>query len=219
VLALVLIVIVSALTAEADGPPSGQRSSERQVNEHEAAPTAVIDALLAAQRGDDAEAAAALFENDALIADPSGQPAFGTDAVRRLIERLHGWEAGARQANGDEVIWAESLPNWQPSAAPTDLELRLQQEVPHYAATRWMCAVVTDGKIRAVTALATDGARSCEAAEPPPGTRSPWMPAVAAMVASLVCLVQRAPGQPTTGRRHFIDALGAWRRAKGGTES
>jgi hypothetical protein len=219
VLALVLIVIVSALTAEADGLPSGQRASEQRLNENKAAPTEVIDAFLTAQRGGDAEAAAALFERDAVVTDASGQPARGTDAVRRLIERLNGWEAGARQANGDEVIWAESLPNWQPSAVSTDLELRLQQEVPHYAVTRWMCAVITDGKIHAVTALAVDGERSCETAEPTPGTRFPWMPAVAAMVAALACLVQRAPQQPTTGGRPFIDALRAWHRARGGTES
>jgi hypothetical protein len=175
-----------------------QSSSPQQLSENQPGPTEVIEAFLAAQRVNDEEAAAALFANDALIADTAGRTTTGTDAVRRLIERLNGWEAGPRQANGHEVIWAESLPNWQPSAAPTDLDLLLEQEVPHYAYTQLMCAVVTDGKIHALIALATGSPRSCEpdqrssagAAIQPlsPASPSPPVgpPAVAGLMAILV---------------------------------
>jgi hypothetical protein len=161
---LVITVMLSLLTAgtftgvaKAVSLLSGQIS-----NESNTTPTEVIDAFLTAQRVDDTEAAAAVFENDASIADTSGRTAIGADAVRRLIESLNGWEAGPRQAHGSEVIWPESLPIWRLPDQPTELDLRLEQEVPHYASTRWMCAIVTDGKIRAVTALAEGSPRSCQ---------------------------------------------------------
>jgi len=171
VLPVLITVIVSALAAvvlagiaQADGLPSGQLPSEQQLNEYEAAPTEVINAFLAAQSVDDVDTAAAFFEADASITDSTGRSAFGTDAVRHLIYSLNGLEAGPRHATGHEVIWAESLPNWQPSAAPTDLDLLLEQEVPHYAFTQVMCAVVTDAKIHALITLAASSPRSCESA-------------------------------------------------------
>jgi hypothetical protein len=167
---LVTIVIVSALTvgtftgvAKAVRLLSGQISSVQNLNEKNASSMEVIDAFLSAQSVDDADAAAAEFEIDAVIADTAGRTTTGTNAVRRLIGSLNGWEAGPRQANGNEVIWAESLPIWKLPDAPSDLDLRLEQEVPHYASTQWMCAIVTNGKIQALT-LAAGRPRSCKPA-------------------------------------------------------
>jgi hypothetical protein len=140
----------------------GQFSSAQQLNENQAAPIVVIDGFLAAQGVEDVDAAAAFFAADASITDSSGRSAFGTYAVRRLIDSLIGWEAGPRQATGHEVIWAESLPIWPPSAVLADLDLRLEQEVPHYAYIQIMCAVVTDGKIHTLSTLAVGSPRSCE---------------------------------------------------------
>ena len=121
----------------------------------------MIDAFLAAQGVDDVEAAAALFETDALITDSSGHSGFGIDAVRPMIQSLHGWEAGPRQATDNEVTWAESLPIWKLPNPPTEFDLRLEQEVPHYAAIQIMCAVLTNGKIHALIVVPVGSPRSC----------------------------------------------------------
>jgi hypothetical protein len=64
-----------------------------------------------------------------------------------------GWEAGPRQANGDEVIWAESLPIWNLPDATTDLDLRLENG----------CASPTDGPVAThVTQFPTSGWRRCQ---------------------------------------------------------
>jgi hypothetical protein len=131
----------------------------QQLNENLAGPIDVIDAFLTAQGVD--EAATSFFETDALITDSSGRSAFGTDAVRLMIHSLNGWEAGPRQATGNEVTWAESLPIWKLPNPPTELDLRLEQEVPHYEYAHLMCAVVIDGKIHALIALAAGSPRSC----------------------------------------------------------
>ena len=144
----------------------GQVSSAQRLNESHVGPTDVIDAFLAAQGVDDVEAAAAFFETHALITDSSGHSAFGTDAVRPMIQSLQGWEAGPRQATGDEVTWAESLPIWKLPNPPTEFDLRLEQEVPHYAYTHLMCAVVADNGIHALIALAAGSQRSCPPALP-----------------------------------------------------
>ena len=81
-----------------------------------------------------------------------------------MIDSLNGLEAGPRHATGPEVIWAESLPNWRPSDRTTDLDLLLELEVPHYAYTQLMCAVVTDGKIHTLIVVAVANPRSCEPA-------------------------------------------------------
>ena len=167
VVRLVMAALLSATClwpAVASAQSQTDPTSAQQRNENQAAPIIVIDAFLVAQGEGDLDAAEAFFEPDALIIDSSGRSAFGTYAVRRLIDSVNGWEAGPRLAIGQEVTWAESLPIWRLSTAPTDFEVRLEQEVPHYAYVEIMCAVVTDGKIHALSVLAAGDERSCEPA-------------------------------------------------------
>jgi hypothetical protein len=166
VLVLALAAGMLARSTGGLGFPYRESSSEQQLNEDIASPTEVIDAFLATQSVHDVDAGATFFETDASITDRTGRTNSGTDAVRGMIGNLQGWEAGPRQATGDQVIWAESLPIWKLPAAPTELDLRLEQEVPHYAAIQLMCAVITGNKIHALIALPTSSPRSCDESEP-----------------------------------------------------
>ena len=153
---------IDPVLAQPGVPSPSQFSSAQQPSESRAAPVVVIDAFLAAQGVGDVDAAAAFFAADASITDSSGRSAFGNYAIRHLINGLNGWEAGPRLATGQEVTWAESLPIWHLSAAPTAFELALEQEVPHFAYVEILCAVVTDGKIYTLRELTVDSQRSCE---------------------------------------------------------
>jgi hypothetical protein len=168
-LPLVTLVIVSALIAglrtgapPIEKSPSIQISSEPQPHGANAGPSDIVEAILTARRMNDEAAAASLFANDASIVDSAGAKTTGAHAALRLIESLSGLEAWPRHANGNEVIWSEALPNWQPPAIPTDLDLLLEQEVPHYAYVQLMCAVVVDGKIHSLTTLRIGSPRTCE---------------------------------------------------------
>src|SRR5262249_11439731 len=150
-----------------------------------------------------------------------------SDVARRFIAKYGGDEAGSRQVTGDEVVWDERplirMSDSSP-AATTDQQSRLQQlvalhaaalsatnsgfqgfvapqDVPGSADVQVMCAVVIDGKIHAVIALAEESERSCHAAEPNPGTGFPWVLVVATSIASLSWLGHRSARQPPTGRR------------------
>jgi hypothetical protein len=74
----------------------------------------------------------------------------------RLIERYNDFEAGVPQVTGNEVVWTEALPIRTPDGLQFQQDTRpeLAAEVPYYAFVQAMCAVVTNGKIHAVIALA-----------------------------------------------------------------
>jgi hypothetical protein len=121
------------------------------------APGDVIGRFLAARQVHDINMAIKLFESDAVITDSAGNASRGTDAATRLIERYNGFEAGARQVTGNEVVWTEAIPIRTPDGLQfqQDTQPELAAEVPYYAFVQAMCAVVTNGKIHAVIALAT----------------------------------------------------------------
>jgi hypothetical protein len=121
-------------------------------------PGDVIDRFLSARQTGDVDTASNLFQSDASFTDSSGATAHGTDAGRRLFERYEGFEAGPRQVTGDEVVWTEALPIRTPDNLQfqVDAQPELSAEVPRYAFVQAMCAVVTNGRIRAVIALPVD---------------------------------------------------------------
>jgi hypothetical protein len=118
-------------------------------------PDEVIDTFLSARQIGDAHTATNLFQGDASFTDSAGYTSYGMDAATRLIERYNGFEAGPRQVTGREVVWTEALPIRTPDGLQFQQELmpELSPEVPRYAFIQAICAVVTNGKIHAVTAL------------------------------------------------------------------
>jgi hypothetical protein len=122
------------------------------------APGEVIGKFLAARQVHDIDMAIKLFESDAAITDSAGNASHGTEATMRLIERYNGFEAGVPQVTGNEVVWTEALPIRTPANLQfqQDTQPELAAEVPYYAFVQAMCAVVTNGKIHAVFALAAD---------------------------------------------------------------
>jgi hypothetical protein len=106
----------------------------------------------------DIDTATKLFQSDASFTDSAGNTSRGMDAAARLIERYSGFEAGARQVTGNEVVWTEALPIRTPDGLHFQQELmpELAAEVPYYASIQAMCAVVTNGTIHSVMALPPD---------------------------------------------------------------
>ena len=121
-------------------------------------PGDVIDTFLLARQMGDVDTATNLFQSDASFTDSDGSTSRGMDAATRLIERYSGFEAGPRQVSGNEVVWTEALPIRTPDNLQfqQDTQPELAAEVPYYAFVQAMCAVVTNGKIHAVFALAAD---------------------------------------------------------------
>ena len=119
------------------------------------APGDVIDKFISARQMGDIDTATKLFQSDASFTDSAGNTSRGMDAAARLIERYNGFEAGARQVTGNEVVWTEALPIRAPDGLHFQQELmpELAGEVPYYASIQAMCAVVTNGTIHAVFAL------------------------------------------------------------------
>ena len=145
---------VPASVIHADQPvytgPASQAARESLV------PSDVISKFLSARQVRDLDAALALFETDATITDSDGTPARGADAALRLIQRYNGMVAGAPRVSGNEVVWTEAFPIRTPDNLQfqQDTQPELSAEVPYYALVHSMCAVVTNGKIHALFALA-----------------------------------------------------------------
>jgi hypothetical protein len=147
---VVILAIVVALVAVA--------VSARPPDSSSPTPDDVIDTFLTASQMGDVNTATNLFQGDASITDSAGDTSYGRDAARRLIERYNGFEAGPRQVTGNEVVWTEALPIRTPDNLQFQQETRpeLSAEVPRYASVQAVCAVVTNGRIRAVIALPAD---------------------------------------------------------------
>jgi hypothetical protein len=118
----------------------------------------IIDRFLSAPQIDDVDTATNLFDADASTTDSAGNTSHGTDAARRLMERYDGFEAGPRQVTGNEVVWTEALPIRTPDGLQFQQETQpeLSAEVPSYAFVQATCAVVTNGRIDALIALAAN---------------------------------------------------------------
>src|SRR5579864_4164088 len=200
----------------------GLAISARGPTDESTPPGEVIDRFLSAAQAHDSDSATALFQSDATIAESGGTVSRGRDAAMRFIKQYDGYEAGPQQVTGNEVVWTESLPIWRPESlqatvADREMLTRLSDEVPMYEYVQVMCAVVTDGKIHAVIALAADSERSCKAAEPLPTASYAWLVALATGAASLAWLGFRCARQPAIGRRHFLRGLAEWHRSMIGT--
>jgi hypothetical protein len=142
------------LGADADQPVYIGAAS--QPGRESLAPGDVIGKFLSARQVHDVDAAIALFETDAAITDSDGTTARGRNAAMRLIQRYDGMVAGAPQVTDNVVVWTEALPVRTPDNLQfqQDTQPELAAEVPYYAFVQAMCAVVTNGKIHAMFALA-----------------------------------------------------------------
>jgi hypothetical protein len=149
-----------ALTTALESPLAHYLGAEApavsQPGRESLAPGDVIGKFLFARQVHDVDAAIAFFETDAAITDSDGTTARGRDAAMRLMERYDGMVAGAPQVTGDEVVWTEAFPIRTPDNLQfqQDTQPELAAEIPYYAFVQAMCAVVTNGKIHAVFALA-----------------------------------------------------------------
>ena len=176
------------------------------------APGDAIDRLVSAARANDVDAATVSLESGATISDSSRNVQDLSDATT--------WDATAAVDTQSRLQYLSDLYAAALAAENSGYQgFIAPQEVLGTADLQVMCAVVTGGQINAVIALAPKLERSCQVAEPASGTSVPWMLVVAASITSLFLLAHRmrAP-QLTTGRRPFIQALGAWHTSMVGAE-
>jgi hypothetical protein len=149
-----------------------------------------------------------LFDSDAFIAD-SDWSGRGTDAIGRIVDPHTADHPGPRQVHSQEVTWTEDLRVW-PISPEGDLQLK--QEVPPATLTRVMCAIVRDGKIRALTTGTPNGLQPCNAAEEAlsAGSQAPWVLAPATSVAVVCALYLLSIRRRATATGRLINGLQVW---------
>ncbi len=180
------------------------------------APGEAIDRFVAVARAKDVDVATALLDNGATTSDSGRNVPCGSEVATRVFANYGGYDAGPRHvcANQDTHSRLQYLNDLYAAALAAETSgyqgFIAPQGVPGTADVQVMCPL-TESQFTSDIGLAAEVERSCPVAEPASGVGVPWMPVVAASITSLLWLAHSIRArQPTTGRRPFIQALGAW---------